>query len=75
MEFPYYVNALSNFQLGNTEKVIEVLEQGLYFVSNSGLKEQFYMLLGDAYHELGNSEQSYINYEKSLEINPIIVLF
>jgi tetratricopeptide (TPR) repeat protein len=70
MEFPYYVNALSNFQLGNTEKVIEVLEQGLYFVSNSGLKEQFYMLLGDAYHELGNSEQSYINYEKSLEINP-----
>lgn len=70
MEFPYYVNAISNFQLGNTDKVIEVLEQGLYFVSNPALKEQFYMFLGDAYHEQGDKEKAYENYEKCLEINP-----
>lgn len=70
MEFPYYVNAISNFQLGNTEKVIEVLEQGLYFVTNPALKEQFFMFLGDAYHEIGDNEQSYKNYEKCLAINP-----
>ena len=70
MEFPYYVNAISNFQFGNTNKVIEVLEQGLYFVTNQDLKEQFYMFLGDAYHESGNSEKAYDNYEKCLSLNP-----
>lgn len=70
MEFPYYVNAISNFQLGNTQKVVDVLEQGLYFVTNPALKEQFYMFLGDAYHELGDSEKSYENYEKCLALNP-----
>lgn len=70
MEFPYYVNAIANFQLKNTDKVIEVLEQGLYFASNPALKEQFYMFLGDAYHEQGENEKAYKNYEKCLEINP-----
>jgi len=70
MEFPYYVNAVGNFQLGNTEKVIEVLEQGLYFVSNPQLKEQFYMFLGDAYHEQEKVEKAYEYYEKCLAINP-----
>lgn len=70
MEFPYYVNAMANFQLGNTDKVIEVLEQGLYFVTNPALEEQFYMFLGDAYHEQGNPQKSYENYDKCLALNP-----
>ncbi len=70
MEFPYYVNALANFQLGNYPQIISALEQGLYFVVNQDLKEQFYMLLGDAYHEQGEPENAYLNYEKCLELNP-----
>lgn len=70
MEFPYYVNAMANFQLGNTDKVIEILEQGMYFVTNPALKEQFYMLLGDAYHDQGDTNKAYDNYEKCLAINP-----
>jgi len=70
MEFPYYVNALANFQLGNYPQIISSLEQGLYFVVNQDLKEQFYMLLGDACHEQGEAEKAYMNYEKCLEINP-----
>ncbi len=70
MEFPYYVNAIANFQLGNTKKVISTLEKGLYFVSNDLLMEQFYMFLGDAYHEDGQAEKAYESYDNCLKINP-----
>jgi tetratricopeptide (TPR) repeat protein len=70
MEFPYYVNAIANFQLGKTKKVISVLEKGLYFVSNDQLLEQFYMFLGDAYHENDQKKKAYESYENCLKINP-----
>jgi tetratricopeptide (TPR) repeat protein len=70
MEFPYYVNAIANSQLGHTKKVIATLEKGLYFVSNDQLLEQFYMFLGDAYHENGQKEKAYEAYEKCLSLNP-----
>jgi len=70
MEFPYYVNAIANFQLGKTKKVISVLEKGLYFVSNDQLLEQFYMFLGDAYHENKQARKAYEYYDKCLKLNP-----
>ena len=69
-EFPYYVNALANFRLEDTKAAIAILEQGLYFVSNEGLAEQFYMLLGDAYHTEGDPKKAYENYDNCLRINP-----
>lgn len=69
-EFPYYVNALANFRLEDTQAAIATLEQGLYFVSNQGLAEQFYMLLGDAYHNEGDPKKAYENYDNCLRINP-----
>lgn len=69
-EFPYYVNALANFRLEDTKAAIATLEQGLYFVSNQGLAEQFYMLLGDAYHTEGDAKKAYENYDNCLRINP-----
>jgi len=70
LEFPYYVNAIANFQLGNIDQVISSIETGLYFVSNEALKEQFYMFLGDAYHEDGQTIKAYESYDKCLNINP-----
>lgn len=70
LEFPYYVNAIANFQLGNIDQVISSIERGLYFVSNEALKEQFYMFLGDAYHEVGETAKAYENYDKCLSLNP-----
>ncbi|NOR86283.1 MAG: tetratricopeptide repeat protein [Bacteroidales bacterium] len=70
MEFPYYVTAIANFQLERTKEGIAILEKGLYFVSNDQLLEQFYMFLGDAYHEDGQTEKAYESYEKCLQINP-----
>ncbi|NPD48086.1 MULTISPECIES: tetratricopeptide repeat protein [unclassified Lentimicrobium] len=69
-EFPYYVNALANFRLEDSKAAIATLEQGLYFVSNQGLAEQFYMLLGDAYHSEGDPKKAYENYDNCLRINP-----
>ncbi len=69
-EFPYYVNALANFRLEDTKAAIATLEQGLYFVSNQDLAEQFYMLLGDAYHTEANTKKAYENYDNCLRINP-----
>lgn len=70
LEFPYYVNAIANFQLGNIKQVISSIETGLYFVSNDALKEQFYMFLGDAYHEDGQATKAYESYDLCLKINP-----
>jgi len=70
LEFPYYVNAISNFQLGHIDQVINSIERGLYFASNEALIEQFHMFLGDAYHEKGESSKAYENYDKCLAINP-----
>lgn len=70
MEFPYYLNALANFQEGNTKDVISTLEKGLFFVTDDKLLEQFYMFLGDAYHEDKNSKKAYESYDKCLSINP-----
>jgi len=70
MDFPYYINAIANFQLGHTKKVISVLETAVYFASNNDILEQYYMFLGDAYHEEGQVEKAYESYEKCLNINP-----
>ena len=70
MDFPYYINAIANFQLGNTKEVISVLETAVYFASNNELLEQYYMFLGDAYHEEGQIDKSYESYEKCLNVNP-----
>jgi tetratricopeptide (TPR) repeat protein len=70
MDFPYYINAIANFQLGHTKKVISGLETAVYFASNNDILEQYYMFLGDAYHEEGQVEKSYESYEKCLNINP-----
>lgn len=70
MEFPYYVNAIANSMLGNNKEVISTLEKGLYFVSNDQLMEQFYMFLGDAYHQENQAEKAYENYDKALSLNP-----
>lgn len=70
MEFPYYIAALSYYQQENTAKVIEILEQGMYFVTNPGLKEQFYSFLGDAYHQENQDEKSYEAYDNALALNP-----
>jgi len=61
-----------NEELCNMYKeAIVSLQNGLDRAGNDkALKEDFYMNLGDAYHALGQQEETYKNYDKVLELNP-----
>ena len=67
----YFFNGLANFQLKDYVKSEKSLKRGIYFVAgNNALLAQFYMILGDVYHNLNNSDQSDFYYDKFLQIEP-----
>lgn len=68
---PYLFSAVSSFQEKDYDEAIDALERGIRFVvDNELLKGQFYSYLGDAYHEKGEDEKAFENYEKALRIDP-----
>lgn len=68
---PYLMNGLANFQLKNIGKALQVLERGKDFVyDDPKMLEDFYNLLGDGYHQMGNAEKSYEYYDKIIALNP-----
>ncbi|MDL2254877.1 tetratricopeptide repeat protein [Bacteroidales bacterium OttesenSCG-928-J16] len=68
---PFLFGGIANFQLKNYAKAIQMLERGKDFVyDNPKTLEEFYMLLGDSYHQLENNEKCFYYYEKILETNP-----
>jgi tetratricopeptide (TPR) repeat protein len=68
---PFLFGGIANFQLKNHAKAIQILERGKDFVyDDPKTLEEFYILLGDSYHQLGNSEKCFYYYEKILEANP-----
>jgi len=67
----YFFNGFANFQLKDYVKAENSLKRGVNFiVGNNALLGQFYMILGDIYHNLNDSEQSDNYYEKVLKIDP-----
>ncbi|MCB9195824.1 MAG: hypothetical protein H6598_06345 [Flavobacteriales bacterium] len=67
----YYFNGISNIQLKNYEKAIEMLELGKDLVfENNQLKGDFYQYLGDANNGAKQFEQSDFYYDKALALNP-----
>ena len=69
--FGYLMHGLGLMQLDENEEATEVLESGLiYVIRNDQLKEQFYVYLGDAYHNLEDDFNSDRYYDKALELNP-----
>lgn len=67
---PYLFNAIGNFMQDSIKPAIKSLEEGLPYVKNSKLMEQFFMYLGDAYYQDNQKEKAYEAYDKCLEINP-----
>ena len=69
--FGYLMNGMGLLRLDENEEAVEILESGLiYVINNPPLKEQFYVNLGDAYHNLEDNFNSDRYYDKALEINP-----
>ncbi len=67
----FLFSGLANIQLENYARAAAALEDGLsYVVSDDEMKQDFFSMLGDTYHNLGKHEQSDASYEKSLELNP-----
>ncbi len=68
---PYLMNGLGNLQNENYEKASSSLEQGKNLVlDNKPMELQFYSSLGDAYYNLKNYSQAWLNYERALKIDP-----
>ncbi|PID88868.1 MAG: hypothetical protein CSB02_00490 [Bacteroidia bacterium] len=76
MVFPYYMNALSNFLTKNMRAAITTSRLGARISPSDELSEQFYMIMGDAYHDINRNDSAFIAYEKCLKIkadNPIVL--
>lgn len=68
---PYLMNGLGNLQNENYEKAASSLEQGKNLVlDNRAMELQFYSSLGDAYYNLKNFSQAWLNYDRALKIDP-----
>jgi len=61
----------ANYQLGNYAKAVQMLERGKDFVfDDPQTLEEFYVLLGDSYHQLKNEERCFFYYDKVLTKSP-----
>lgn len=68
---PYLFAAFGYFDQKNYEIARQLLETGRKLVfGNDALLAEFYNYLAEAYHELGNDQESFKYYDKTLEINP-----
>ena len=68
---PFMFGGIANYQLGNYAKAVQMLERGKDFVfDDPQTLEEFYVLLGDSYHQLKNDEKCFYYYEKLLARNP-----
>ena len=72
-EYPliFLFNGLAHLQLKSYEEAASAFEYALMLsLSDEGLQEDLYSLLGDTYHFLDDNRRSDQYYEKALEINP-----
>ncbi len=68
---PYYFNGFANFMMKNYDEAISSLSSGVKLViGDNRLTSDFYSMIGDAFHALGNSTESFSAYESSLRAFP-----
>lgn len=68
--FGYLMNGIAWNNLEHYENATDILEAGqIYVVNNPKLKEQFYLVLADAYHNLEDHLNSDAYFEKALKLN------
>jgi tetratricopeptide (TPR) repeat protein len=67
---PYYFTAVAKYQNKKYEQALQTAERGRRFVvGNDRLLGEFYTIIGDTQHKLGNHAASDEAYNKSLTIN------
>ncbi len=67
---PYFFAGVAHAMLNKHQEAVYFLEDGLsYLFGNQRLKEQFYVQLAAAHHQLNNHSESDDYFEKALQIN------
>ena len=67
----YLYHGIGHMQNENYSEAVLAFEQGKGLViQNNALKVQFLANLGDAYQKMGKYQQSYLNYDLALELEP-----
>lgn len=68
---PYLFKGVGQMQLTQTQDAIETLKIGLKRVNrNDNIREDFYSLLGDCYHDLKQDDSTFYYYDLALQMNP-----
>lgn len=67
---PYLLGAFGYFDLKNFERALELLQTGQKLVfGNDALLGEFYNYLAEVHHEMGNEQESFKFYDKTLALN------
>lgn len=69
----YYYLGISYFQTDRRQDALETFQKGVQQVteeSDKGLVSDFYSMIGDLSHTMGNKEEAYVAYDSALVYNP-----
>jgi len=68
----FFYKGYALMQMDKYQEALAILEEGIELVpeNNPNLLSMYYSLLGDLHHQMGNSDDAFEAYDKSLEINP-----
>ena len=67
----YYFKGMAEYQKKDIESAVKTFNDGLMMVvNNDELKSTFFTLLGDCYHELGEQDKTFSNYDNALALRP-----
>lgn len=68
----YFYLSIGEFQKKEYDKSIATLQKGIQYVDpeNVRLLSEFYGQIGNIYHELGQVDSSFVNFDLSLKYNP-----
>jgi tetratricopeptide (TPR) repeat protein len=71
-QFYFYLGA-AKFQKGRYEEALQMFKDGLQNATfqSEALKSIFFGQVGDLYHQLGNQELAFENYNKALQLDPM----
>lgn len=67
---PYYFSSIIHNLKNETDKAMEVLDEGIANVSDHDGKAQLYSIKGQFHHNMGKMEETFADYDSALVYNP-----
>ena len=68
---PYYFKGVTLYELKKYEPAEQVLQRGMRWIADDkDMSVSYYSILAECYHNMGNIEQCFNYYDKTLELDP-----